>query len=329
MKRIEKKLPITAQTLKPKTILVIGDVMLDEFLWCKVDRISPEAPVPICRVQETTRAPGGAGNVATNIQALGSTAKLVGLIGRDIQARRLIAELGARGVSTDYLIENKDHTTILKTRIIAHHQHVVRVDHENNSPVSPNTESQVLDLVRRELASCQLVLISDYQKGLISESLLTAIIAKASEQKKRVVIDPKGEAYSKYEGAYLLTPNFSEFQRAVKKTLHTEQEIQEEGLKLIETLKLAALVITRSEKGITILTRSGEKKDIPAKAQEVFDITGAGDTAISMLSIALANDLPLTQAAEMANYAAGVVVGKMGTASATLAEIKTAMTHAN
>ena len=306
-----------------KRILVIGDVMLDEFHWCSVSRISPEAPVPICRVEKTTIVPGGAGNVARNIQSLNGRPTLSGVIGLDSSGDKFIDVLKEYNIPTSCILQNKERPTILKSRIIAHQQHVARVDREDPAPISRKIQNQLLKQFESSIGDHDLILISDYLKGTLPDNFILKIIKLAKIQGKKVVIDPKGDTYQKYVGASVLTPNFSEFKAIVKKPLETERDIHAHGLKLVRRLKLDALLVTRSEKGMTIIKQSGEKIDIPTKAKEVFDITGAGDTVIAVLSLALGAGWDIEKAAILSNYAAGIVVGKIGTSSTFLEEIKT------
>jgi rfaE bifunctional protein kinase chain/domain len=307
---------------KGKKVLVIGDVMLDEYHWCAVTRISPESPVPVCRVERTSLVPGGAGNVAKNIATLESTPYLLGVIGKDSSGQKLFETLQDLKIVTEGLVQEKERSTILKSRIVAHQQHVVRVDREDSSPISIKIRNKLFANIKKYISTTDIILVSDYLKGTLPETFLQKIIKIANENNIKVVVDPKGVKYKKYKGAYVLTPNFHEFETVVKKQITTEKEILDEGLKLIKRLQLQALIITRSEKGMSIITKTGEKIDIPTKAKEVYDITGAGDTVISVLTISLATGWSIEKAAYLANYAAGIVVAKVGTSTTTLEEIK-------
>lgn len=304
-----------------KRILVIGDVMLDEYHWCDVKRISPEAPVPVCSVKYTTLVPGGAANVAHNVGALSSQAHLIGVIGEDSSGDKLQQAIKQGEGVTTHFIRVQNRPTILKSRIIAHHQQVVRVDREDSSPFSLSLQRQVYAQFVRVLPNVDAVILSDYAKGLLTTPFTKQVIAACQKQGIPVIVDPKGQDYRKYKGASLLTPNFGEFTLAIKKELTSESDIFDAGQKLRHKLQLAGLLITRSEKGMSLITPNQPKIDIPTRAKEVSDITGAGDTVIATLSIALAAKLPLAMAAHLANAAAGVVVGKVGTASLTLAEL--------
>lgn len=309
------------QNCKKKTIFLIGDIMLDEFHWCHVNRLSPEAPVPVCTVTKTTLAPGGAGNVACNIIALNSCPKLFGFIGNDSSGDRLLSLLKEKNIDSEGIIQTQDHPTILKSRIIAHQQHVVRVDRERKEAIPEIYTKQLLDKIKKQFNQADIIILSDYMKGTLPPDATQEIIALANQHKIKVIVDPKGTNFKKYTGASLITPNFSEFLNITKKTSLSEESIFSESKKLINTLKLAGLLVTRSENGMSLIFND-KKIDIPTQAKEVFDITGAGDTVIAMISIALANHLSLEEAVYLGNYAAGIVVGKKGTATTTLHEIE-------
>jgi rfaE bifunctional protein kinase chain/domain len=308
-----------------RQIVVIGDLMLDEYHWCKVSRISPEAPVPICTVQSTTLVPGGAANVANNLQHLGANVRTLGVIGKDSSGDKLIAALHSQNVDTSGIIRSSSKPTILKSRIIASHQHVVRVDREDNAPIDKSIQKKLLSRLDAIISTTHAIIISDYLKGTLPDTLVQAVIQLARHHNIPVIIDPKGDSYKKYKGASILTPNFGEFIAAIGKTPKSENEILKEGLKLKEKLKLDALLVTRSEKGMSLIQK--DKWDIPTKAIDVYDITGAGDTVIAMLSLGLASQLSWETSAQLANYAAGVVVGKMGTSTITLDEVAAAISH--
>lgn len=318
---LEKSAKKHLETFKNKHILVIGDLMLDEYHWCSVSRISPEAPVPVCKVEKTTLVPGGAANVAYNILSLGSSVSLFGFIGNDSTGEKLINLLNEKKINTSGIIKTTQQPTILKSRIVAGQQHIVRVDRENSAPFTRATYNKLVMQIEEKTPSADAILISDYLKGTLTDSVTQQIIQIAKKHNKPVIVDPKGDKYTKYKGATVLTPNFSEFKAVTKKQYSTEKEIQNEGLKLVKKLKLESLLVTRSEKGMSLLS-NGIKTDIPTRAQEVFDITGAGDTAIAMLSVSIANGFKIEEASFLANAAAGLVVAKVGTSITTLKEIQ-------
>jgi D-beta-D-heptose 7-phosphate kinase/D-beta-D-heptose 1-phosphate adenosyltransferase len=308
-----------------KNILVIGDIMLDEYHWCQVGRISPEAPVPVCKVINTSLIPGGAANVATNINALNNDSFLLGVIGQDSSGDKLLNVLKDNQINTSQIIQDPEKPTILKSRVIAHQQHVVRVDRENSLPISKKIRNKLYSELITFLPNIDAIIISDYLKGTLPDSFVKKIISLANKANCPVIIDPKGDHYQKYKGASALTPNKHEFETCIKKKMLKEEDYYAEGQKLLKKLDLDLLIITRSEKGMTVITKDSQKIDIPTKAKEVYDITGAGDTVISMLAIALAAKIDIRLAAYLANYAAGIVVGKIGTSCASIQEISQAI----
>ncbi len=301
--------------------------MLDEYLWCQVSRISPEAPVPVCAVSSTTHVLGGAANVAANILALGSVPILVGVVGDDQGAEKLLKLAESKKINTSGLLTVVKRPTSVKTRIVAHHQHVVRVDHETCEEIAMADQNRVFDAVKSEIGTAKALVLSDYSKGVLTGELTQRLIKLAVENKVPVLVDPKGDDPHKYKGATTMTPNFSEFQIFAKTKFSDEAKIAAFGQKLIQELGLQALLVTRSEKGMSLLSAS-EKHDIPTRAVAVYDITGAGDTVLAAFAVAIADGLNYLTAAQFANYAAGVVVAKVGTATTTLAEIAQVLDHA-
>jgi D-beta-D-heptose 7-phosphate kinase/D-beta-D-heptose 1-phosphate adenosyltransferase len=316
-----ENLSVLVAQLPKKSILVVGDLMLDEHVWSTVTRISPEAPVPVADVKSVTYAPGGSANVASNIVALGGIPYLVGVIGHDIAGDMLKKKLAEREISSDYLVESVKRQTTHKTRIIAHHQHVVRVDKEDRGDIGPELTQQIKEKIDSLWDQIDAVLISDYHKGVLTPELCQYIIQGAKSRQKIVSVDPKGEDFSKYRGATIVTPNLHEAEVASKITLDVEKNLQKVGLKLLATMDSDYLLVTQGEKGMTLFYPGKPSFHIPTVAQEVFDITGAGDTVISTLTLALAAGISIETAVEIANHAAGIVVGKVGTATVSLEEL--------
>ena len=307
------------------SILVLGDLMLDEYHWCKVNRISPEAPVPVCKIEKTTLTPGGAGNVANNIKGLNIKSTIFGFVGADSSGDKLVRLFEKSKIDCSGIIKSK-RSTILKSRVVAHHQQVVRLDREDNESLSSQEQEQLFSAFESQIASCSAIVISDYLKGTLTESFLEKVIELAKKNNKTVVVDPKGDSFMKYKNATIITPNFSEFETAIGKKITSEEEIFESGKKLVKKLNLKALLLTRSEKGMSIITKT-EKKDIKTDAKEVFDITGAGDTVVALLTIGLACNLDLETSARMANIGAGIVVEKRGTATVSWEALETFFTN--
>lgn len=301
------------------TVLVVGDVMLDRYWQGPASRISPEAPVPVVKVEGDEYRPGGAGNVALNAAALGARATLVGLVGGDPEADLLQDRLRARGVACA-LVPVPDSRTITKLRILSKHQQLIRLDFEDGFLASDG--SGVLARFAQGLPGASAVVLSDYAKGVLRDP--QALIRLARERGVPVVVDPKGRDFARYRGATLLTPNQSEFE-AVAGPITDEADLVAKGEALRASLDLAALLITRSEKGMTLLERGRAAQHLPTRAREVFDVTGAGDTVVAVLAAALGAGEAMHEAVALANLAAGVVVGKLGTATVSPAELAAAM----
>lgn len=299
-----------------KKILVVGDVMLDRYCHGSTDRISPEAPVPVVRVDETDARPGGAGNVALNLASLGIKVSLFGLIGEDESGSELLQRLQQYGVDAQLTI-NPEISTITKLRVMSRHQQLIRLDQESDFSSIDHQALQARILLA--LDHTDLVILSDYNKGTLSE-ICPAIINCCREQNIPVVIDPKGNHRERYTNATLLTPNMSEFQQMVG-ICANEVEIETRGRQLLKDLNLQALLLTRSENGMTLI-EPDRVVNIPSRVREVFDVTGAGDTVIAVFAAAVAGGESFESAAMLANRAAGIVVGKMGAATVSLSELE-------
>lgn len=300
-------------------VLVVGDLMLDRYWYGSTSRISPEAPVPVVHVGESEERPGGAGNVALNIAALGGHAEVLGLTGADEAAQALAQRLEAAAVRCHFETV-AGQPTVTKLRVVSRHQQLIRLDFEDGFHA---VDSGILQS-RYEalLAEVDAVVLSDYGKGTLSG--VRQLIAAARRAGKPVLIDPKGNDYSIYRGATLITPNLSEFESVVGHC-KTDEELVARGETLLQDVQLDALLVTRSEKGMTLIRKDHAALHLPTRAQEVFDVTGAGDTVISALATSLAAGMDLAEATALANLAAGVVVGKLGTATATVPELRRAI----
>ncbi|MBL4834274.1 MAG: bifunctional D-glycero-beta-D-manno-heptose-7-phosphate kinase/D-glycero-beta-D-manno-heptose 1-phosphate adenylyltransferase HldE [Pseudomonas sp.] len=299
-------------------VLVVGDVMLDRYWHGPTHRISPEAPVPVVKVDQIEDRPGGAGNVALNIAALGAPAWLVGVTGEDEAAVSLRQRLNAAGVYCDFQA-HADRPTITKLRVMSRHQQLIRLDFEE----AFDTDGEaILAAVRGLLDKVKVMILSDYGKGALVNH--QALIALAREHGVPVLADPKGKDFSIYRGATLITPNMSEFE-AVVGHCSSEQMLVEKGMALVEELQLEAMLVTRSEQGMTLLRRGEQALHMPARAREVFDVTGAGDTVISTLAAALAAGEEMPNAVGLSNLAAGIVIGKLGTAAISAPELRRAV----
>ncbi len=304
-------------------ILVAGDLILDRFVYGTVHRISPEAPIPVVEVSSERALPGGAANVANNIAALGGAVTLVGAIGGDPIGRQFREVLAGAGLSTDALVEIPGRTTTVKTRIVAHHQQVVRVDREVRDPLDERARQRVLASIEAALPGCAALVVSDYAKGLFDHTSLAAIGEMAKAAGIPYVVDPKPSHFP-YPGATVLTPNRAEAAGLCGHAFSLDQAGAEaEGL--FSRTDWAAILFTVGEEGMVLARRKGAVEHIPARVREVYDVTGAGDTVVAVLSLALASGIPLSEAAHMANAAAGVVVGKVGTATCNPEELTRAL----
>ncbi|MFC1566380.1 D-glycero-beta-D-manno-heptose-7-phosphate kinase [bacterium] len=303
-------------------ILVIGDIMLDKFIWGKVKRISPEAPVPVVEITKETHMPGGAGNVVSNISELGGTCYIVGIIGNDETGKTFLSDMNGHTIKTEGILKVSERPTIIKTRIIADHQQVVRVDKEVNMPIHSSHTDKLINSIKNILPSVSLVVISDYGKGVISKKLLNALVRNAKRLKKPILVDPKIEHFKNYKKVTCITPNLNEALQGMHHLkADTQKDVEKLGDQIMKKLELESLIITQGEKGMTIFEKKN-KTHIPTLAKEVFDVTGAGDTVISTLALSLANKANILESAYIANCAAGIVVGKLGTACITREEIK-------
>jgi D-beta-D-heptose 7-phosphate kinase/D-beta-D-heptose 1-phosphate adenosyltransferase len=299
-------------------ILVAGDLMLDRYWSGPASRVSPEAPVPVVHVQDTSDRPGGAGNVALNVAALGARCSLLAVVGHDDAARITREQLTAANIQCD-LIDHPDFKTITKLRILSQHQQLIRLDFEGQ-------DTNLCDgLLPTQFGSLlktnDLVVLSDYGKGTLND--VQKLIAMSQDASRPVVVDPKGRDFSKYAGATVITPNFNEFQ-AIVGECPDENTLQERAGNLIAELKLQALLITRGEQGMSLVNANGDAVHIPTEAREVFDVTGAGDTVIATLAVSMASGAKLEDAVRLANAAAGVTVGKLGSATVSVSELKRA-----
>lgn len=301
-------------------ILVIGDLMVDRYIWGKVRRISPEAPVPVVEVTNEELLLGGAANVAHNILSLGGKVYVAGTIGSDDAGRILIDKFRESGISTDGIVIDSDRPTTVKTRVIAHSQQMVRFDKEIKSDIRHSTLSLILDYVKSCLPQIKGIIISDYCKGLITEALIKKVLALA-DSKKFISVDPKIGHFDYYKGVSLITPNINEASLGSGLEIVDEKTLISSGKMLLKKLRCKAVIITRGDEGMSLFEKNGKVTHIPTCAREVYDVSGAGDTVIATLTLSHSAGAPLKDAAIIANHAAGVVVGKIGTAVATCEEI--------
>ncbi len=309
---------------KETTLLVIGDVMIDEFIWGTVSRISPEAPVPVVAVTHEDLMLGGAANVVHNVHCLGGSVLLAGVIGDDLMGEKIKELLKKENIDTSGLIIEEKRKTTIKTRIIAHNQQVVRYDRETQDPIIPKTLKLITHLIQKVWDTVDGIIISDYGKGVINAELMDFVMQKKRREGKLVAIDPKMDNFDLYAGATIVTPNRQEAEAAAGKKIKDEASLLEVGKILLARFASEAVLVTRGEEGMTLFQRDGNVVHVPTVAREVYDVTGAGDTVISTLTLALAAGSDIAEAALVANYAAGIVVGKVGTATVNPEELRQA-----
>ena len=307
-------------------ILVIGDVMIDKYYYSEVSRISPEAPVPIAKVTREQNTLGGAANVANNLARSGCVTHICGITGVDENRERLLELLAEAKVNGSSLIKDKRPTTA-KARIIGAHQQMLRLDFEDNTPLSPKKTKEIILEVISKLGDFDGVVLSDYGKGVCVPKLCKKIIAECNKKNIPISVDPKGHYWLKYAGAYCITPNLKELSEVYGEAIkNTDNNVIGAGTEILEKFKLTNLLVTRSEKGMTLLNAEGGAT-IPTRAQEVFDVSGAGDTVISIFTAAIAGGLCTNDAAQLANLAAGVVVGKLGTYAINNQELRSTIAN--
>lgn len=311
-----------------RRLLVVGDLMLDCYLWGEVQRISPEAPVPVLRLRRETEVAGGAANVARNLAALGLEVELAGLVGEDAEAARLLALLRQARIGAQAVLSTSERATSTKTRAIGNHQQMLRIDREDTAPLEPALEDALFAAISPRLNDIDGLLLSDYAKGVLNGGLCRRLIQAARALDKPVWVDPKGRAFDRYQGASLLTPNRAELAAALELPVSDLAPLLTGAARLREALALDALVVTLGELGMTLIDAQGQYQ-VPAVAREVFDVSGAGDTAIAVLAAALVAGLNRVDAVALANLGAGVVVGRIGTARLEAAELLAAMEEAH
>ncbi|MFA6355716.1 MAG: D-glycero-beta-D-manno-heptose-7-phosphate kinase [Candidatus Omnitrophota bacterium] len=303
-------------------VLVVGDLILDEFIWGDSSRISPEAPVPVVLVGRESMMPGGAANVASNISAIGAKAYLAGVIGRDAHGRQLETILKDKGVDLEGVISDPERPTTLKTRVVARHQQVVRIDRESAKPLGESLNRELIDFIKSKITEVDGIIIEDYGKGVITPGLLKEIIPLAKKHRKVITVDPKEEHISYYRGVTAITPNRKEAEAMGGIKAKDDLSLDKLGRSLMEKLKLQAALITLGENGMRVFERGGKITQIPTVAQEVFDVSGAGDTVIATFTTALCAGAKMIEAAHISNFAGGIVVGKVGVAATSQAELK-------
>ena len=323
-----KELLRTIARFAGRRVLVVGDLMLDQYVRGAVGRISPEAPVPVVRVTGESTIPGGAGNVVNNLASLGAKVSVLGVVGEDEAGARLVEHFRGRGVNVEGVCVDVERQTTQKCRVIAERQQVVRFDRETSGPLSHSTESRLLASLDVELPRADAVILSDYGKGVINPRVLARAIAAARRRGIPIAVDPKPEHFRLYKGVTCVTPNTSEAWACMRRDAKPGSDaIDALGKDILKVLKSRSVLITRGPDGMSLFEDGGRTRitHIPTRAREVFDVSGAGDTVISTLTLALAAGAPLRRAAALANHAAGIVVAKLGTATTDAEELSRAI----
>lgn len=313
------------ETFRKRKILVVGDLMLDRYLWGDVERISPEAPVPIFHVRKQTEIPGGAGNVVSNLIGLGASVIVIGICGEDLQGQHLRRLLSGDKLHS-HILACSDRPTITKTRLVSQGQQMLRLDEEEIASCNESLQNELIDLVKANLPGCHAVILSDYGKGLLqARELVQAIIALAEEGKIPLVIDPKGKSWERYKGATCVTPNTKELETIYGERIVNDAQLAKMMRETCIKFDFSWLVVTRGHLGMCLMDRNGEATFIPTLARQVFDVSGAGDTVTATLALCLGSGIEFSIGAKLANLAAGIVVGKVGTQPIDLHELKASL----
>jgi len=331
-----KNLKNIIQKFNKAKVLVIGDVILDEYTWGKVERISPEAPVPVLWANKKTHVPGGAANVANNICALSGKVTIVGVMGKDDNAKILLKELKIRNIDTKGIFFDSSRCTTVKTRVIAGHQQLVRVDWEYTEPLTKESTRKIFNFIKDNIKDYDAIIIEDYGKGVVNMQLLQGLVILAQENKKIITVDPKEDHFQYYRGVTAITPNRKELENAVRNLkikdltgdfrinadrLFTDKDIETAASQILKYLELDSVLVTLGEHGMKLFEKKGGFTHIPTVAQQVFDVSGAGDTVIGTFTLGLCAGASKLEAAHIANFAAGIVVGKVGTATTSRKEL--------
>ncbi len=318
---LKSKVQELQSTGKRPSVLVIGDLMIDHYISGTATRLSPEAPVPIVNVKKESTTLGGAGNVVQNLVALGAHVAVAGVIGSDASGRQLLKMLEQEGVKTNAIVMDTARPTTVKTRVLAGSHQLVRIDHEVTDAVSTSVGEELIKALRANIARADIVIFSDYNKGMFATELTQQMLAIASEHEKKVVVDPKGLNYEKYKGAYIIKPNRKELAEAAKiEKINNITELRNAAKTIFDQTDTTYLIVTLSEEGMAIVTERSSKL-LPVKATEVFDVTGAGDTVIATIAYFVAAGLSVEEACELANHAAAIVIRHIGSATTTIDEV--------
>ena len=295
-----------------KRIAVAGDLMLDRYFWGKVSRISPEAPVPVVEVEEESTRLGGAANVANNIASLGGVPIMIGVVGNDAGAESLRSLVAEKGFPTDGIITDESRPTTIKTRVIAHNQHVVQIDHEEKSNINDEVQTRIIAIFERQIKLLDGIILEDYNKGVLTKGLIASIIQLAKEHERIITVDPKFNNFFDYRGVSVFKPNRKETEEALGRRLNTSDEVEAAARELFVKLDPDNVLLTLGEMGMILLERNGSLSHVETKARHVADVSGAGDTVIATLTMAMAAGASVKESAALANYAGGIVCGEVG-----------------
>lgn len=327
IKITEQRLDWFFEQFRKKKIIVLGDLMLDRYVWGTVDRISPEAPVPVVEVTNETTRLGGAANVAHNLHALGATPIPIGIVGTDYAGQQLVDLMKSLDFPADRIVFDNSRPTVVKTRIIANDQHVVRADRESREPINADVLQKVIDTIKRTISQVDAIIIEDYNKGLLIKELIREVTNLAIQNQKIITIDPKFDNFFEYKSVTLFKPNRKETESALGVKISSFKTLEQACRTIRERLKCGAVLITLGEQGMCLLNSNGEFSRMPTRARKIHDVSGAGDTVISTLTLALSAGADLKEAVTLANYAAGVVCGEVGVVPIDPSKLREALNH--
>jgi rfaE bifunctional protein kinase chain/domain len=325
----EQRLNWFFEQFNKKSIIVLGDLMLDRYVWGTVDRISPEAPVPVVEVTNETVRLGGAANVAHNLYSLGATPIPIGIIGNDYTGQQLVELMKSMDFPVDHIVIDNSRPTIMKTRIIANDQHIVRADQELRKGIKADVLQKIIDAIKANISQVDAIIIEDYNKGLLIKELIKEVIDLAKQNQKIITVDPKFDNFFEYNSVTLFKPNRKETESALGKKIGSFENLEQACRTIRTRLNCDAVLITLGEQGMCLLTSNGEFSKIPTKARKVHDVSGAGDTVISTLTLALTASVDLKEAVTLANYAAGAVCGEVGVVPIEPSKLRETIDHFN
>lgn len=308
----ESRLSEIFNSMKDKHLVVIGDLMIDRYIWGSVSRISPEAPVPVIEVTEENERLGGAANVGNNIVSLGGKCTLIGVVGNDINGNVLKKLVEEMGMNSGGIVTDSSRMTTVKTRVIALQQHVVRIDHEQKNDISPSIVSEIINHLEKNISNIDGIILEDYNKGVLTKELIKSVTELANKHNKLVAVDPKLNHFLDYKNVTVFKPNLKETSEGLGRKIKSEEEVKQAGNELLDKLQAKHVLITRSEKGMSLFSSNGKYFHVPTHAREVADVSGAGDTVIATMTLALAANASAEEAASLANLAGGLVVGEVG-----------------